>query len=76
MRAFAADGSIKGSFAPMVFSVVPVPMLCWATLFAEALLAFGLWIPKLKKPTIATGVGLHLAIGPSAALPNCSMWVI
>ncbi len=60
--AFAVDGSVRGTVAPLVLAVLSFRTLSRFTMLAEGFLSFGLWVPKLRKPAIAVGVLLHLGI--------------
>jgi len=70
MLMFLDQGSIKGNFHDIVNSVLPgglISELFWRslgpfTLFAEGLLTFGLWFPRLRRFTLLIGVLLHTGI--------------
>ncbi|GAC1441938.1 MAG: hypothetical protein NVSMB55_11170 [Mycobacteriales bacterium] len=40
-------------------------LLTYSSLAAEAALAFGLWLPRLRYVVMAAGIGLHLGIKAS-----------
>jgi len=80
MLMFLDQGSIKGNFHDIVISVLPgglISELFWRslgpfTLFAEGLLTFGLWIPRLRRFTLLIGVLLHTGIDLTMAVSSFS----
>lgn len=78
------QGSIKGDFVNLVNSVFsteflsPLKIYFWRslgvfTLFSESLLAFGLWIPRIRRFTILIGLLLHLGIDLTMGVATFSM---
>lgn len=66
---FLSEHTIRGDFSEFINSTLNMPYLeyFWRslgpfTLFAEGLLAFGLWFPRLRRFTILMGIMLHLGI--------------
>jgi len=62
MERLQKGGWLKGPWVPTITSLIPAKVMAWFTLFAEGLLAFGLWVPKLRWFTAITGIALHLGI--------------
>ena len=66
---YLEEHTIRGDFPEFINSTLRMPFLdyFWRslgpfTLFAEGLLAFGLWFPRLRRFTILIGIMLHLGI--------------
>ncbi|MBL8616621.1 MAG: HTTM domain-containing protein [Deltaproteobacteria bacterium] len=60
--ALANGGFLKGPFKATLLGLFPPMFMAWWTLFAESLLAVGLWHPKSRRVTAWCGVALHLGI--------------
>ena len=77
---FLSNGVIKGDFTELINSTLTMPYLeyFWRslgtfTVFAEGLLAFGLWVPRLRRFTILIGIMLHLGIDLTIGVATFSM---
>jgi hypothetical protein len=53
---------LKGPFKATLLGLFPPVFMAWWTLFAEGLLAVGLWHPKTRRFTAWCGIALHLGI--------------
>ena len=62
MAELSERGWVKGVWKEPLLGLVPIELFGPFTLFAEGLLAFGLWVPRLRLFTALTGVALHLGI--------------
>ena len=73
MIVFHDQGSIYGPFIDLLDNIFsnqilrPYEHYCWRffswfTLFAEGLLVFGFWVPRLRRFTMLVGVILHFGI--------------
>ena len=78
------QGTIRGDFVNFLNSVFNIDYLSsfkeyfWRslgafTIFSEGLLAFGLWIPRLRRFTILIGILLHLGIDLTMGVATFSM---
>lgn len=77
---FLNQRTIRGDFPDFINSILSMPYLeyFWRslgpfTLFAEGLLAFGLWVPGLRRFTILMGIILHLGIDLTIGVATFSM---
>jgi len=77
---FLKERSIRGDFTEFMNSILSGPYLeyFWRslgpfTLFAEGLLAFGLWFPRLRRFTILVGIMLHIGIDLTIGVATFSL---
>lgn len=62
--------------AALSTSILVSTILTYASLLIEAALAVGLWLPRLRYPVMAAGVGLHLGIEATLLIGWFSLAVI
>jgi len=77
---YISQHTIRGDFTDFTNSVLKMPFweYFWRslgpfTVFAEGLLAFGLWIPRLRRFTILTGIILHTSIDLTIGVATFSL---
>ncbi len=62
--------------AALATSILFSTILTYSSLLIEAALAIGLWLPRLRYPAMAAGVGLHLGIEATLLIGWFSLAVI
>ena len=76
MEKLAKGGWLKGPWVEPILSVIPPKVLTYFTIPTQALLIFGLWVPRLRVVAALAGAGLHLGIDATMNVSTFSYQMI